>query len=267
MNRLSVRLLRPVFLLALIAPGFWLAAHAEDESPENISAHIQQYTQEVQSMRDTLDDIVRDYAAGEDVAARVDALVGTWEEVGIHEAVETHAMPLYPPIWTALGGLSEAVAQKSAEPEVRRWRDRVVASLYQALGALKLAASRQREDDVADKTRGEAAAAGGADTIAIIQRNLDQVLQYYRNGDNQAASQLIQRTYLQRFEGIEGDLIAQDADLVTELEKDFNADLPLLIEREADADELDAEIESMKRKLDRAGKLLEAVAEQRGSVF
>ena len=72
---------------------------------------------------------------------------------------------------------------------------------------------------------------------------------------------------MQRFEGIEGTLIESDADLVTDLEKDFNATLPLLIERSASADKLAAAVKSMNAKLDRAQKILDEAAANKPSVF
>ena len=62
-------------------------------------------------------------------------------------------------------------------------------------------------------------------------------------------------------------LIESDADLVTELEKDFNATLPLLIEKSAAPEKFEAAVEAMNAKLDRAQQILEQAAENKPSVF
>ena len=51
---------------------------------------------------------------------------------------------------------------------------------------------------------------------------------------------------------MEGVLIAQDADLVEDLEKDFNVTLPQALDRKASVDEVKQVIQTMQAKLDKA---------------
>jgi hypothetical protein len=69
------------------------------------------------------------------------------------------------------------------------------------------------------------------------------------------------------FEGVEGELIALDANLVEDLEKDFNVILPQAIQNDAGVDAVRQVVTTMQAKLDRAYALLEASAEARKDVF
>jgi len=258
-RRTGVRVLLIVLSAVSFGQGAFAAAAADPKPLE-----IDDYEQEVSAMIATSDQIIADYGDGDQVATRVDALVDTWENVDFHEAVETHAMTLYPPIWIALGGLRETVDKPGAIDDSRKWQARLQAALHEGLGALKLVAAMPAQTEAAQTL---AAEQDDRPTITIIQDNLDQVLVHYRDGDIAQARTLIHQTYMQRFEGVEGDLIEQDADLVTDLEKDFNATLPLLLEKKASADKVGAQIERMNTKLDRAQALMNQADSDRGSVF
>ena len=78
---------------------------------------------------------------------------------------------------------------------------------------------------------------------------------------------LVHDTYLQRFEGVEGDLIAQDAALVEDLEKDFNVTLPQAISKDLGVDAVRKAVEAMQVKLDRARELLVKAEKSRKDVF
>ena len=265
----SIHLSRSLLLGALVLCAQSAFAHSGDApGVAEVKEHISDYESEIADMRNTTSAIVADYDQGEDVGKRVDALVETWEEVEFHEAVETHAMVLYPPIWTALGGLREAVDEANASDKVAAWQMRLNNALQEGVGALKLVASQPAPASAAHG-HDEAATSHQSDepTIEIIKENLAKVVERYRAGDSEGASALIHQTYMQRFEGIEGTLIESDADLVTDLEKDFNATLPLLIERSASADKLAAEVKSMNAKLDRAQTILDEAAKNKPSVF
>lgn len=250
-------------------------AHADLDGVDDLQSHIGDYEKEISSMNDTVAAIVADYESGDSVTDRVDSLVDVWENVEFHEAVETNAMALYPPIWTALGGLREAVDQPDANAEAERWQQRVESALHEGLGALKLVATQQASSSPNLAATGDADTAAvnqktandDRPTIVVIKDNLQQVVERYRDGDAAAANKLLQQTYMQRFEGIEGALIEHDADLVTELEKDFNGTLPLLMEKKASANELGSHVDKMNAKLDRAQKLLDKSAGSQSSVF
>lgn len=84
---------------------------------------------------------------------------------------------------------------------------------------------------------------------------------------HEVATTLVHDTYLQRFEGVEGDLIAKDAALVEDLEKDFNVTLPQAISKDTGVDAVRKVVESMQAKLDRARALLVEVEQSRKDVF
>ena len=240
-----------------------VAAHSGGApTAAEVGEHLDDYEQEIATMSDTVADIVSDYEDGESVGDRVDALVETWETVEFHEAVETHAMALYPPIWIALGGLREAVDESDAGDDVQAWQTRFDNALHEGVGALKLVASQPTPTPTPKQK-----APADESTISIIKQNLEDVAKRYRAGDDEGANALIHQTYMERFEGIEGTLIESDADLVTELEKDFNATLPLLIEKSAAPEKFEAAVEAMNAKLDRAQQILEQAAENKPSVF
>jgi len=67
--------------------------------------------------------------------------------------------------------------------------------------------------------------------------------------------------------GIEGALIEQDAELVEDLEKDFNVALPKLIENGAPVSEVGDYVKAMKEKLNRAQKPLEEGEKNKKDVF
>lgn len=257
---------------ALPAPA--LAHGDKGEHVDAFETHLDDYEQEIEQLVATVDAIASDYAgdgvASEQLGQRADALVDDWEHVDFHAALETHAITLYPPIWVALGGLEEAIHKDGAAAEVRQWQQRTEAALWQGLGALKYAA-QQAEDNSPQSGPGtaddQAQSASGPETIDIIQDRLAEVLAAYREGDGERATTLVNEAYMQRFEGVEGDLIERDADLVSSLEKDFNATLPLLIERGADSEAVADRISAMNDDLDTARELLEQAETEKSDVF
>ena len=56
-------------------------------------------------------------------------------------------------------------------------------------------------------------------------------------------------------------------DRVSNLERDFNATLPLLMQRGASADEVRAALRSMTDQLETAGKILATIEQSRSEVF
>jgi len=257
-----------ILTLSLVPIGSVALAHGEvGDHADNPAAHMDTYEQEIADLVDTADSIATDYAADETVADRVDALVAEWEQVEFHEAIETRAMALYPPIWVALGNLRETVDQDSADAHVRESQQQLAAALHEGLGALKLVATQDTDGTEAQDATEQSAAADDRPTVAIIQDNLQQALDQYRDGEVEAAKKQVYDTYMQRFEGIEGDLIEQDAGLVTGLEADFNATLPQLMENGASADKVGTQVDAMNKKLDSAQTLLDKAEHEQSEVF
>lgn len=167
-------------------------------------------------------------------------------------------------IWSALGSFSSAVKEGASAATVEATGDAVAAALWQGYGALKPLSTRSESDH---GHKHEQASASGTAVIDTINGNLDQVLVLYKKDENKAAQELIFDTYMNYFEGIEGDLIEQDAELVSELELDFNATLPQLIKNGAPASEVADQIEDMQDDLDDARQLLATAEQNQSSVF
>src|SRR5699024_1672421 len=140
-------------------------------------------------------------------AEDLEALIQQWESVEFHEAVESRATPLYPPIWGALGAFSSAVKDGAPAATIEARGDAVAAALWQGYGALKLLATRGESDHGHEQEHEhEQAGASGTAVIDTINDNLDQVLALYKKDEKKTAQKLIFDTYMNHFEGIEGDL-------------------------------------------------------------
>lgn len=253
-------------LLAAVAivPAAWgtgeIGEHVKDLKP-----HIEQYERDVNRFVERIDALVNAYANGGADAVDPDKLVEWWEDdLMYHEAVEVHYTAGYAKIWQGISGLQQALQKGEPVAKVREHQARLVQALWQGLGAVKMAAVHQQRED------GNATPAMKApqpDTISEIQANLDRVLDRYRRGQREQAKELVHDTYLQLFEGIEGELIERDADLVVALEKDFNVTLPQALEAGGPAERVATVVADMKDKLDRAQGLLEEARKNRRSVF
>lgn len=268
-NRYAARTLAVCLSAGLLCLSGAALAHGDmGEHVDEFQTHLDDYEQDIQGLIATADGIVADYGQADDLQARADALVDDWENVDFHEALETHAISLYPPIWSAIGGLEAAIVDNEDKAEVVTWQRRFEAALWQGMGALKYVAQHPADSSASAHAEGDPnAAASGPETIDIIKTQLDDALAAYRDGDAEQATSLVHSAYMQRFEGVEGDLIERQADLVTGLEKDFNATLPRLIDEEADAERVADRIDAMKADLDTARKLLVEAESEKSSVF
>lgn len=261
--------LAAIIAMALLLPAAGLQAHGEaGEHVDDLEAHLTEYEDNVRSLTSTADALVADYAPDQDLSGRLAELIQQWERVKIHAAVEKRATPLYGPIWTAIGGLRRAVDNRAPKDEVRKRRDELETALWQGLGAVKLAAKQGGGGREAG--RDEAHAAGGEDASATIHRiaeDLDQAAARYADGEVDSARKLIQETYLQRFEGLEGELIERDPELVADLEEDFNATLPNLMADDASRSKVRDRVAKMKARLEKAEEILAAAEEDEEDVF
>ena len=104
-------------------------------------------------------------------------------------------------------------------------------------------------------------------TIDEIKHKLDRVVAKFAERLQDEATDIVHDTYLHLFEGVEGTLIEQDANLVEVLEKDFNVTLPLAIKNSKSVDEVRDVISDMQTKLDRAKVLIEKAEKARKDVF
>lgn len=236
--------------------------------PAEFAAHMDEFAGEIRRMIASVDAMVADYKPGTKYEKQIMALTEQWESLEFHETLEdSNAKMLYPPIWAALGEFFEEISAGKPVEAVRAKGDAIGAALWQGYGALQyLVANTEAGAD-----GGQDAAAtqpqGSAEVLGVIDDNLDQVLVLYQDGKSEQAQKLIYDTYMDYFEGIEGELIEQDAKLVSGLEADFNATLPNLIKKKAGADKVAAQIDAMKKDLDRAKDLLKAAEKSASKVF
>jgi hypothetical protein len=250
----SIKIALPLlFACSLSAPGLAVAHGEPGEHVEAFAEHLDDYQQEITKLNSMLEGIAEDYAAEKDAAAGIDAFIEQWEEVGIHLVIETKATPLYPPIWQGIVRLREAVSEDAGADAVRSAAKQLQAAFWEGLGGVRLAAANP-----------ELAAAGGGhhgeqsahDIIHGIEHDLEHAVEDYAGGDVAEAKALIMQTYLNRFEGIEGDLIEHDPQLVTKLEEDFNAGLPMLMDEGAPVAKVQAKLEEMMEALEQAASML-----------
>lgn len=232
----------------------------------NLDEHISTYEEEVRWLINKYSDVVNQYQQGsKDV--RTQALVDHWEEVNFHEAIETQYVPVYALIWQGIYGVKNAIDKDAGTDVVMAEQQKLHASLWQALGAVKLAAHYQQKG-LLDKVRTtEKEPTTAPEVIDDIDKRLNKVVAKYAEQLTEVAMSLVHDTYLQRFEGIEGALIEQDAELVEDLEKDFNVTLPQALKNKGSVDDVRAVVKDMQRKLARAKSLLEEAEKNRKDVF
>lgn len=260
-----LRLLAATGLSLMLAAGSALGNGPIGDHVNDLQAHLGEYTEEVHWLIDQVDGIVSAYEQRGLAGAEPAAVVDHWEAVKFHAAIETNYVPIYATIWQGLFGVRQAIEQEQPIAEVRAQQAMLEQSLWQALGAVKVAAQFQQRGLVATIEGTEATTP--AQTLDEIKMRLDRVVAKYAERLPEEATSIVFDTYLSRFEGVEGDLIEQDADLVEDLEVDFNVRLPQAIERGDSVDQVRAVVQSMQGKLDRARALLEEAEQNRSSVF
>ncbi|WP_163142919.1 hypothetical protein [Arhodomonas sp. KWT] len=256
---------------ATLAAGalFSGAVQADGEAGEHVEAmheHIDTYVSDARAMTETASGLADAYAGGE--AADPQALIDKWESVKLHAAIETTAATIYASIWQGIYGVKEAIEKERPDEAVREQVDALDHALWQGVGAVRLAAMQQKRGGGpgGDDARGHGAS-GPVATIGEIEHNLDRVVAEYAEGETKEAKELVHSTYMERFEGIEGLLIEQDAELVEALEKDFNVTLPRLIDQGAELSELRGAVDAMKEKLERAEGLAAKAGGDKEEVF
>lgn len=252
---------------AALVPLTAVHAHGEyDAELDELHEHIDDYRAEVERLMGEAEEIVETRRDGGEAAAMIDNLIDSWEEVGIHGAIELHASVTYPGVWQGLVELQEAVESDADIDRVQAAADELAAALWQGLGAVRLVASQVESGEVESAPSGPPGGDSG-EQIAHIQDELKQAVAAYDDGDLERAEKLIHDAYMKRFEFLEGDLIAQDAELVEQLELDFNAGLPRLMQQGAELEKVRAKLDEMLAELDRADQLLTEAESDRESVF
>jgi hypothetical protein len=130
------------------------------------------------------------------------------------------------------------------------------------LGAVKLAAQYQKKGLLTKVKTTQNDSLTQPETIDEIKHRLDRVVAKYAERLPESAVSIVHDTYQHLFEGIEGALIAQGADLVEDLEKDFNLTLPKALASKSSVDDVRNVVEGMQGKLDSARILLAQAIEK-----
>ncbi|XOZ32999.1 hypothetical protein ACMDCT_12350 [Halomonadaceae bacterium KBTZ08] len=255
-------------LLAATLVALPLTASADGEVGDHVNhlkSNLDTYESDVSRFVERVDTMVGQYSEQGADAVETGALIELWEEVKIHAAVEVNYAPVYAKIWQGIYGMKEAIDQEKSLEAVRAEQKALKSALWQGLGAVKMAARHQAKgghSEQSSESEGSASA-----TVDQIVANLDEVTVEHAEGETEEATELVHDTYMELFEGIEGALIEQDAELVESLEKDFNVTLPQLVEKGASVSEVTDQVDAMKEKLARTRKLLKEAEESQGDVF
>lgn len=255
-------------IFCLIATFFATAASANGPIGDHVNdlqSHLGEYAEEVVWMIEQVDEIVANYESSGLINVDPERVVEIWEEVSFHAAIESSYVPVYASIWQGLFGVRQAIEAQQPIAELRTQQDALEQSLWQGLGAVKLAAQFQTRGLVANIEN--TVATSPVETLTQVGQLLDRVVAKYAERLPEEAVSIVFDIYLTRFEGVEGDLIEQDADLVEDLEVDFNVTLPQAIEGAASVDAVRGIVNDMKTKLNRARALLKEAETNRPSVF
>ena len=244
-------------------------AHGEvGEDVKNLQAHLPEYEDAVVKFLKSVDGVVTTYASsGEAKKADPRKLIDAWEEAKIHAAIELNYVALYAQIWQGIYGLKEGIEKGEPTAKVKATQAELTRVMWQSLGAVKMASKVQAEGGSgAAKPEGDQPV-GNVATLAEIKNRLDGVTGKSAERDFKEAKKIVHDTYLNLFEGVEGALIELDAELVEDLEKDFNVTLPKAVEAEAPLKQIKEIIATMKTKMNRATDLLKKSEAKEKDVF
>ena len=242
----------------------------------NFSEHFETFDTELAKMCLATDRIVKEYANGDSIENSSKAWVDTWESVGVHGVVEVKAPYLYPPVWIGFYGMKGVADKNGSAEEMYAVGESTKAALWQGLGGLRALANAtsietESRHDHEHEDQGQDANYGGIDPdekpIEAILANLEAAVDAYAHNDAEKASKIVFNTYMEIFEHLEGDLIEADADLVTTIELEFNAGLPLVFKNGGSVADARAKLAEMTKSLNQAKKLLSKIQSDRSSVF
>jgi len=265
LKKLSALAFVSAFSFSIVAtPAF--ANGVISDHVNNLQAHMDEYTEEVKWLEEKFGGVVSAYEA-KDNSVKTDALIEYWEEVDFHSAIETQYVPIYASIWQGIYGVKMAIDNGKPLAEVRAEQAKLNQALWQALGAVKLASQYQKQGLVKAVQTTDVEPTTPPEVISDIKKRIDRVVAKYAEQLHEVATTLVHDTYLQRFEGVEGALIALDAELVETLEKDFNVTLPQAIAQDKGVDAVRNVVDAMQEKLDRARTLLVEAEKGRKDVF
>ena len=265
--KLKSLILLAYFLPFLLSPLPVLAGGDIGDHVNHLQDNIDNYVKEINWLESEVNKIVEDYSKGGKSAVKPDRLIELWESVDFHAAIESNYVPVYASIWQGIYGIKQGLENNLAVNKVVLEQRNLERSLWQALGAVKLAAQFQDKGLLAEVATREANPQTPSETISVINNKLDRVVAKSAEKLVKEATSIVHETYLNLFEGIEGALIALDAKLVEDLEKDFNVTLPQAINNSQSVDKVRQTVEMMKEKLASAKRLLENAQKNKKEVF
>lgn len=264
--RKSTQLAAALALVATFGAGQVLANGPIGDHVNHLQENLGEYSEEVNWMIAKVDGLINTYEAKGTKAAHSEQLIEFWEEVDFHAAIETNYVPVYASIWQGLYGIKEAIDAGKPIAEVRAEQQNLEQALWQALGAVKLAATYQQRG-LLEKFHTNAGPTTPTAALVEVNQRLDRVVAKYAEQLTDEATEIVHDTYLNLFEGVEGALIELDANLVEDLEKDFNVTLPKAIAAKGSVDDVRNVVLAMQGKVDRAKSLLEQAEQERKDVF
>jgi hypothetical protein len=270
MKLLSSRYLTLLLLLtvASITASRPVVANGEvGEHVNQLQSNLDNYSKEVNWLLTKVGGIVDTYEKKGVKAANPDAIVDHWEAVDFHAAIETSYIPVYASIWQGLFGVKQGIENKASIAEVRKQQKMLEQALWQGLGAVKLAAQYQQQGLLAKVKTTQDSPKTPGETLDVIKQKLDKVVAKFAEQLPDEATTIVHDTYLNLFEGVEGVLIEQDAELVEDLEKDFNVTLPKSLKNKSSVNDVRQVVDVMKQKLDKAKSMLQQASKNRKDVF
>ena len=256
-----------LILLASFSAFSVLANGDVGEHVNHLSANINKYEEEVNWLSKKVEGIVAVYEKSGAKKAHAEALMEHWEAVDFHAAIETNYVLIYASIWQGLYGVKDSIDNKTPIANVKAEQVKLQKALWQALGAVKMAAKYQDLGLVAAVKTTAGAPKNSIEALVVIDKNLHKVVAKYAEKLIDTATTIVHDTYLNLFEGVEGELIALDAELVEDLEKDFNVTLPKAIKGQKSVAEIRDIVVAMTKKISKAKALLENNAKNKKAVF
>ena len=254
--------------LALLLPvSAAVAGGPVGDHVNHLKENLDTYSREVSWIIEKIDDMVKVYEKQGAKAANTGQVVDHWEAVDFHSAIETNYIPIYASIWQGLFGVKQSIDSNKPIAEVRQEQAKLEQALWQALGAVKLASQYQERGLLAKVKTTEEAPGTMTETLDVVKQRLDRVVAKYAEKLPDEATEIVHETYLNLFEGVEGPLIEQNADLVSDLEKDFNVTLPKALKNGSSVDEVRKVVNAMHTKLDKAKALLAKAEKSKKEVF
>lgn len=260
-------MLASLLLLASFSVSSVFAGGEVGDHVNHLSDNLKKYEEEVNWLTSKVDGIVATYQKSGAKAAHAGALMEYWEHVDFHPAIESNYIVIYASIWQGLYGVKDSIDNKTPMANVKIEQMKLEKALWQALGAVKMAAKFQDNGLLAKVKTTTDAPKNSIEAIVQIDKNLNKVVAKYAEKLIDTSTTMVHDTYLNLFEGVEGELIAIDAGLVESLEKDFNVTLPQAIKEQKSVSQVRDIIVAMNQKLSKAKGLLETNAKNKKAVF